>query len=59
MRGTLAGCSTSPVNSLKKIVEHLVISGAARFDLMAKVMDLGNELGGLIFDISLPTKTGH
>ena len=45
------------VAELKKIVKHFVIGGAARFDLMAKVMNLDNELGGLIFDISLPTNT--
>lgn len=45
------------VAELKKLIEHFFISGAARIDLIAKVMDLDNELGGLIFDIPLLTET--
>ncbi|KAJ7321740.1 hypothetical protein OS493_034360 [Desmophyllum pertusum] len=42
---------------LKKLIEHFFISGAARIDLIAKVMDLDNDLGGLIFDIPLLEET--
>ena len=41
------------VAELKKLMEHYFISGAARIDLIAKVIDLDNDLGGLIFDIPL------
>ncbi|KAJ7321737.1 hypothetical protein OS493_034357 [Desmophyllum pertusum] len=42
---------------LQKLMEHYFVSGAARIDLIAKVMDLDNDLGGLIFDIPLLEET--
>lgn len=43
------------VAELTKLIENFFISGAARIklDLIAKVLDLDNEMGGLNFDIPL------
>ena len=45
------------VAELTKLIENFFINGAARIDLIAKVMDLDNDLGGLIFDIPLLEET--
>lgn len=42
---------------LKKLIENFFISGAARIDLIAKVIDLDNDIGGLNFDIPLLEET--
>ena len=44
---------SEPRNSAKfqEQIERLFIAGAARIDLIAKVMDLDNEIGGHNFDI--------
>ena len=41
------------VAELTKLMENFFISGAARIDLIAEVLDLENEMGGLNFDIPL------
>ena len=41
------------VAELTKLMENFFISGAARIDLIAKVLDLDNDMGGLNFDIPL------
>lgn len=38
-------------------VERFLIAGAARIDLIAKVIDLDNDIGGYNFDISLLKST--
>ena len=42
---------------LTKLMENFFISGAARIDLIAKVLDLDNDMGGLNFDIPLLEET--
>ena len=44
---------SEPRNSAKfqEQIERLFIAGAARIDLIAKLMDLDNEIGGHNFDI--------
>lgn len=37
---------------LEDMIERFFIAGSARIDLIAKVIDLDNEIGGLKFDIS-------
>jgi len=41
------------VAELTKLIEKFFISGAARIDLIAKVVDLDNDMRGLNFDIPL------
>ena len=38
-------------------VEAFFIAGAARIDLIGKVMDLDNDIGGYMFDIPLLEET--
>ena len=45
------------VAELTKLMENFFISGAARIDLIAKVLDLDNDMGGLNFDIPLLEET--
>ena len=45
------------VAELKELIEQFFISGSARIDLIAKVMDLDNDIGGLNFDIPLLEET--
>lgn len=47
------------VAQLKELIEQFFINGAARIDLIAKVMDLDNDIGGLNFDIPLLEETEH
>ena len=37
---------------LQELIERFFIAGAARIDLIAKVIDLDNDIGGYIFDIA-------
>ena len=41
----------SDVADLKAEIESFFIAGSARIDLIAKVMDLDNDIGGYNFDI--------
>ena len=41
----------SEVANFKELIERFFISGAARIDLIAKVIDLDNAIGGYNFDI--------
>jgi len=41
------------VADFKQEIESYVIAGAARIDLIAKIIDLDNEIGGYNFDIPL------
>lgn len=41
----------------KRLIESFFIAGAARIDLIGKVMDLDNEIGGYNFDIPLLEET--
>ena len=52
---------SEPRNSAKfqEQIERLFIAGAARIDLIAKVMDLDNEVGGHKFDISNLEETAN
>ena len=52
---------SKPRNSAKfqEQIERLFIAGAARIDLIAKVMDLDNEVGGHKFDISNLEETAN
>ena len=45
------------VAGLKALIESFFIEGAARIDLIGKVMDLDNDIGGYLFDIPLLQKT--
>ena len=36
---------------LKQYIEQFFISGASRIDLIGKIIDLDNEIGGYNFDI--------
>ena len=45
------------VAELTKLMENFFIRGAARIDLIAKVLDLDNDMGGLNFDIPLLEET--
>ena len=42
---------------LQEVIESFFIAGAARVDLIAKVMDLDNDIGGYNFDIPLLEET--
>ncbi len=42
---------------LKQVMESFFIAGAARIDLIAKIMDLDNDIGGYGFDIQLLNET--
>lgn len=37
---------------LQELIERFFIAGAARIDLIAKVIDLDNDIGGYNFDIA-------
>ena len=52
---------SKPRNSAKfqEQIERYFIAGAARIDLIAKVMDLDNEVGGHKFDISNLEETAN
>ena len=45
------------IADFKAEVESFFIAGAARIDLIGKVMDLDNDLGGYLFDIPLLEET--
>jgi len=45
------------VAGFKQKLQSYFIAGAARIDLIAKVIDLDNEIGGYNFDIPLLIKT--
>ena len=45
------------IADFKAEVESFFIAGAARIDLIAKVMDLDNDIGGYMFDIPLLEET--
>ena len=45
------------VAGFKRHLESFFIAGAARIDLIGKVMDLDNEIGGYNFDIPLLKET--
>lgn len=45
------------VAKFKSLIEEYFITGSARIDLIGKIMDLDNEMGGYIFDIPLLEKT--
>lgn len=45
------------VAKLKQLIEQFFSYGAARIDLIGKVMDLDNEIGGYNFDIPLLEET--
>ena len=45
------------VARLKQLIEQFFSYGAARIDLIGKVMDLDNEIGGYNFDIPLLEET--
>ena len=45
------------VADFKAKLESYFIAGAARIDLIAKIIDLDNEMGGYNFDIPLLEKT--
>ena len=47
------------VAQLKKLIEQFFSYGAARIDLIGKVMDLDNEIHGLNLDIPLLEETKH
>ena len=45
------------VAGLRQQIESFFIAGAARIDLIGKVMDLDNDIGGYNFDIPLLENT--
>lgn len=45
------------VSEFKQLVESFFISGAARIDLIAEIMNLDNDIGGYNFDIPLLDQT--
>ena len=45
------------VAGLKQYIESFFIAGSARIDLIGKVMDLDNDIGGYNFDIPLLEET--
>ena len=45
------------VAGLRQHIETFFIAGAARIDLIGKVMDLDNDIGGYNFDIPLLENT--
>lgn len=45
------------VAQLKQYIEQFFISGASRIDLIGKIIDLDNEIGGYNFDIPLLEET--
>ena len=45
------------IAEFKAEIEIFFIAGAARIDLIGKVMDLDNDIGGYIFDIPLLEET--
>ena len=45
------------VAKLKQLIEQFFSYGAARIDLIGKVMDLDNEIGGYNFDIPILEET--
>ena len=45
------------IAGFKAEVESFFIAGAARIDLIGKVMDLDNDIGGYLFDIPLLEET--
>ncbi|XP_078344331.1 uncharacterized protein LOC144629949 isoform X1 [Oculina patagonica] len=45
------------IAEFKQVIESFFITGAARIDLIAKVMDLDNDIGGYSFDIDVLKKT--
>ena len=45
------------IAGFKQVMESFFITGTARIDLIAKVMDLDNDIGGYNFDIPLLEKT--
>lgn len=49
----------SEVAKFKELIENFYISGAARIDLIAKVIDLDNDIGGYNFDIKNLEETSN
>ena len=45
--------AVSNTRNLELEIEKYFIAGTARIDLIAKVMDLDNDIGGLTFDIRI------
>lgn len=45
--------AVSNTRNLELEIEKYFIAGTARIDLIAKVMDLDNDIGGLKFDITI------
>lgn len=45
--------AVSNTRNLELEIEKYFIAGTARIDLLAKVMDLDNDIGGLKFDITI------
>ena len=45
------------IAEFKQVMESFFIAGTARIDLIAKVMDLDNDIGGYDFDIELLKET--
>ena len=44
---------------LQELIERFFIAGAARIDLIAKVIDLDNDIGGYVFDIANLRETAN
>lgn len=45
------------IAEFKRLIESFFIAGAQRIDLIGKVMDLDNEIGGYNYDIPLLEET--
>lgn len=45
------------IAGFKQVMESFFIAGTARIDLIGKVMDLDNEIGGYSFDIPILIET--
>lgn len=45
------------IAGFKQVMESFFIAGTARIDLIGKVMDLDNEIGGYSFDLPILRKT--
>ena len=47
------------VSGFKRLLESFFIAGAARIDLIGKIIDLDNEIGGYNFDIPVLEQTAQ
>jgi len=45
------------IAQLKQLLDQFFINGASRIDLIAKIIDLDNQIGGYNFDIPLLEET--